>query len=46
MASCQASSTIEYFSLEMIGQGVSVNTIASMNHFATSKVAFWYWGTL
>jgi len=32
----QASSTIEYFSTEMIGQEVLVNTIASMNHFATS----------
>ena len=46
MASFQASSTIEYFSSEMIGQGVFVNTIASMNRFATSKVAFWCWGTL
>jgi len=46
MASFQASSTIEYFSSEMIGQGVLVNKIASMNLFATSKVAFWCWGTL
>jgi len=46
MASFQASSTIEYFSLEMIGHGVFVNTIASMNHFPTSKVAFWCSGTL
>jgi len=46
MASFQASSTIEYFSSEMICQGVFVNTMASMNLFATSKVAFWCWGTL
>jgi len=30
----------------MIGQRVFVNTIASMNSFATSKVAFCCWGTL
>jgi hypothetical protein len=30
----------------MIGQPVSVNTIASMNGFATSEVAYWCWGTL
>ena len=46
MASFQASSTIEYFSSEMISQGVFVNTIASMNHFASSKVACWCWETL
>jgi hypothetical protein len=46
MASCQALSTVEYFSSEMIGLGVCVITIASINRFATSKVAFWCWGTL
>jgi len=46
MASFQASSTIEYFSSETIGQGVFVNTIASMNLFAISKVACWCWGML
>jgi len=46
MASCQVSATIEYFSSEKIGQGVFVNTIASMNRLATLKVAFWCWGTL
>jgi len=46
MASFQASSTIKYFSSEMIGQGVFINTSSSMNHFATSKVAFLCWGML
>jgi len=46
MASCRASSTIEYFSSEIIAQGVFVNMIASMNCFASSKIAFWCWGTL
>jgi len=46
MASFQASPTIEYFALDNIGQGVFVNTIASMNLFAISIVAFWCWGTL
>jgi len=41
MASIQASSTIEYLSSDIIGQGFFVNTFASMNLFATSKVAFW-----
>jgi len=44
MVSFQASSPIEYFSSGMIGQGVFVNTIASLNRFVTSKVAFWQWG--
>jgi hypothetical protein len=46
MASFQTWSTIEYFSSERIGQGVFANTIASINLFATSKVAFWCWRTL
>jgi len=46
MASFQTSSTIEYISSDMIRQGVFVNTIGSMNSFATSKVALWCWGTL
>ena len=46
MASCQASSTMEYFSSEMISLGVIANTIASINRFATSKLAFWCCGTL
>jgi len=44
LASFQASSTIEYLWLDNIGQGVFVNTIASMNYFVTSKVASWCWG--
>jgi len=46
LRSFQASSTIEYFSLEMISQGVFVNPIASLNRFGTSKVAISCWGTL
>jgi len=45
MAGCQAWSTIDYFSSEMIGQGVIVTTIASRNRFAISQVAFSFWGT-
>jgi hypothetical protein len=37
---------IQYFSLEMIGQRVIVNTIDSKNCFATSQVAFWCWETM
>jgi len=46
IASFQASSMIEYLPLDTIGQGVIVNTIASMNLFATSKVACRYWGIM
>jgi len=46
IASFRASSTIEYFSPEMIGHRGCVNTIASLNHLATSKVTFWCGGTL
>jgi hypothetical protein len=42
----QASSTVEYFSSEMIGQGVSVNTISSINRFGILKATFWCSGTL
>jgi len=45
MASFQASSTIEYLSSHKIGQGVVMNTIAFMNLFATSKLAFCCEGT-
>jgi len=45
MASFQASSTIEYLTLDNHSQRLIVDTIASMNHFATSNVAFWCWGT-
>jgi hypothetical protein len=45
MASVQASSPIKDLSSDNIGQGVFVNTIASMNLFATSNVTFWCWGT-
>jgi len=44
IASFQGSSTIQYLSSDNIGQGVFMNTIAFMNLFATSKVAFWCWG--
>jgi len=33
-----------YFSLDNIGEGVFHNTIAYMNHFANSSIAFWHWG--
>ena len=45
MASFQASSTIEYLSLDNIGEVVFVSKIALMNLFAISQVAFWCWGT-
>jgi len=35
---------IEYLSLDIIGQGLFVNTIASMNLFATSKFCFYQKG--
>jgi len=43
--SSQASSTVDHWSPDNIGQGVFVNPIASMNRLATSKVAFCCWGT-
>jgi len=36
---------MQYFSLEMIRQRVFLNTIVSMNCFATSQVAIWCRGT-
>jgi len=36
---------IEHFYSDNISHSIFVNVIASMNHFATSKVAFWLVGT-
>jgi len=44
MAGLQASSTIEYSSLNIIGQWVFTNTIVNMIFNATSEVALWCWG--
>ena len=45
MASFQDWSTIEHFLFDNTGQGVFVNMIASMIHFAISNVALWHWAT-
>jgi len=46
MGSFQALSTLEYFSSELIGQRVFVNTIASINRLPISMVPIWCSGTL
>jgi len=43
MSGFQALITIQYLSCDIIGQGVFVNTIASMTLLATTKIALWYW---
>jgi len=45
LGSFQVSSTIEYLTMDIIGEGVFVKRIASKNFFTTSKAAFWCRGT-
>jgi len=44
MLSFHASSIINYFLSDIVGQRVFENIIAYMNIFTTSKVGLWFWG--